>query len=170
MKCPLTGKNCLKHKHLEAEGKLLCEDCFQKKVEGIQTANDMTCLSCETTLADIIKGGKLGCASCYDSFAETMHYIIGSAQMGDSRLSHVGRTPAGFLKSTAKSISYEEIREEIVMRMNSASVNQDYEKASKMKSKLANLDKIKKEGRADLSEQLAQFVFDFWMLVSETLK
>lgn len=163
MKCPLTGKNCLKHKCFEAEGKLLCEDCFQKKAEGVKSASDTTCPSCGTSLTDVIKNGKLGCAVCYDSFSENIQYIIGSAQMGDPGIAHTGMIPESFLMETARSVSYEELREEIIMRMNSASAKQDYHRAAAMKSKIAELDDINKErGQADHSERLALFAFGFW--------
>lgn len=163
MKCPLTGKNCLKHKCFEAEGKLLCEDCFHKKAENLRLANDTICPSCGMTLAEIIKGIRLGCASCYDHFAETMPYIVGSVQMGDSNMRHTGSIPRGFLMDRAKITSSEEIREEILMRMNSASLDEKYKEAAKMRSKIVELDKLLKEtGRADLAERLALFIFNFW--------
>lgn len=163
MKCPLTGKKCLKHKCFEAEGKLLCEDCFHTKAKEIHSANDITCASCGTSLTDIIKGGKLGCAACYDSFSGELPYIVGSVQMGDSSMRHVGNTPSSFLMDRAKKTSREDIRQEIVMRMNSAVASQDYKQAAKMKTKVEELDRLNKEsGQADLSERLARFVFDFW--------
>lgn len=162
MKCPITGKNCLKHKGFEADGKLVCEDCFHKKSEGIQSANDTTCASCGMSLADIVKGSRLGCAACYDNFPETMPHIVGSVQRADSGVRHVGRTPRSFIAEKARSVSEQAVREEISMRMNSAAANCDYKEAARMKSKMKELDSLKEEGRADLAERLALLVMELW--------
>ena len=123
----------------------------------------MACPSCGTSITDIIKGGKLGCVNCYDSFSDMMPYIVGSVQMGGSDMRHVGRVPSSFIMQKAKSASYEDVRKEMAMRMDSASARQDYSQAARMKAKIAELDELNKDkGRADLAERLALFVFDFW--------
>lgn len=160
MKCPVTGKNCLKYKGFNMEGKLVCEDCLHKKPEAIKSVVEILCSSCGTSLADVAKGGKLGCPSCYDSFSETMPYIIGSLQGGDSGMKHFGRIPKGFLMNMAKSTSLEEIREEITMRMKSASIEEKYSEASRMKAKLDELEAMDRSGA--LPAGLPTFIFEFW--------
>jgi protein arginine kinase activator len=143
------------------DGKLVCEDCFHSEPNTIKTVIEKSCASCGTLLADVVKGGRLGCSSCYESFAETMPYIIASLQASDSGVRHYGRVPKTFLMEMAKSTSYEHIREEIIMRMNSASLGEKYLEASKMKNKLDELEKIKVSGA--LSDRLPTFIFEFWI-------
>ena len=162
MKCPLTGKNCVKHKAFESEGKLVCEDCLQKSTPQVQPVTEMKCSSCGISLVDIVKGSRFGCPSCYDSFPDMIPHIIASVQSGDISGGHKGRTPPSFLEKKSKSVSHEEIREEILFRMNSASLKEDYAEAASLKLKLEIFDAIVKEGRADLAERLALLVLEFW--------
>lgn len=161
MKCPMTGKNCLKHKGFDMDGKLVCEDCLHKKPEAIKSVAEILCSSCGTSLADVAKGGRLGCSSCYDSFSETMPYIIGSLQGGDSGMKHFGKIPKTFLMEMAKSTSFENIREEITMRMKSASLDENYAEASRMKASLDELEEMKRSGA--LPDRLPTFIFEFWV-------
>ena len=97
MKCPITGKHCVKHKHIEMEGSLVCEDCLQKTNQPVHTVGEMSCPSCGIKLAEIVKGSRFGCASCYDSFADMVPHIIASVQTGDSKTSLVGMVPRSFI-------------------------------------------------------------------------
>lgn len=162
MKCPISGKNCTKHKSFELEGQVVCEDCLHKKQEQIQAVGDMTCSSCGISLAQIVKGSRFGCPSCYDSFADMVPHLIASVQACDSAVRHVGIAPQCFLSEKSKSMSYEEIRDEIGSRMNAASSKEDYTEAARMKSSLSRLENIMKEGQGDHAERLALFVLEFW--------
>jgi len=166
MKCPITGKNCLKHKSMESDGKLVCGDCLYKTPEPVKTVGELTCSSCGMSLVEIVKGSRFGCPSCYDNFQDVQH-IVGSVQLGTSDIRHTGRVPSRFLEEKSKLVSREEILEEISMRMNSASSKGDYEEAARMKSKMLELESIEKDGRADYDVRLARFVEKFWREISK---
>lgn len=164
VKCPITGKNCLKHKSFDSGKGLVCEDCFQKSPTPIMSVAEIKCASCGMTLSSLIKGSRFGCAVCYESFQDAAH-IIEAVQLGSLR--HIGRVPESFLKEKSKSISVEEIKEEIKMRMDSAASKGDYVVAAKMKSKIKDLEIIAKKNGQAKNSQLAHFVLSFWKEISE---
>lgn len=168
MKCPITGKSCLKHKSFDHEGNLVCEDCIQKNQESVVLISEIKCPSCGTAISDVIKGGRFGCAGCYDNFQDASH-IISSVQRAESGARHVGRFPSRFIEEKSRSVSAQEIRDEITMRMNSAASKGDYSVAAKMKSRLKELDSLlsQKDGRAEYADRLARFVMSFWSEPSE---
>lgn len=166
MKCPITGEECNKNKSYEIDGEMICEDCFKKYSDyalSILSIENFKCTSCGILLSDLMKKTRLGCASCYDNFKD-IPYVISSVQNGESNIKHVGKIPNSFLKEKSKSITFDQIKQEIIMRMNAAISKEDYEIAAKMKSKIEELDllELQKE-QADYHDQLAQFVMSFWL-------
>jgi protein arginine kinase activator len=92
----------------------LCEDCAKKqgindpagflladKLLGLGAAQEMeqavggeelSCPVCGFTQADFKKAGRLGCAACYDTFAEGLEGLLKSMHKG---IRHIGKSPTG---------------------------------------------------------------------------
>jgi protein arginine kinase activator len=92
----------------------LCEECAKEKgvddpagfsladmllglgasqeMEEAAGGSDLSCPSCGFTQADFKKSGRLGCAACYDTFAEGLEALLKSMHKG---VRHVGKVPAG---------------------------------------------------------------------------
>jgi len=92
----------------------LCEDCAKEKgvddpagfsladmllglgasqeMEEASGNADLKCPSCGFTQADFKKSGRLGCATCYETFAEGLEALLKSMHKG---IRHVGKVPAG---------------------------------------------------------------------------
>lgn len=165
MRCPITGEKCDKNKSFDIDGEMICDDCFKKYddyILSILSIENNKCPSCGISLSDLMKKTRLGCASCYESFKD-ISYVISSVQNGESDIKHIGKVPNNFLKEKSRSITFDQIKEEIKMRMLAAVSKEDYIIAAKMKSKIEELDllELKKE-QADYADQLAQFVMSFW--------
>lgn len=174
MKCPITGKNCAKHKSFsvvnemggKAKSHLVCEDCIhQIQTVKILTPNDeKTCANCGLSLHDIIKGSRLGCAKCYDNFSETVPHIIASLQMGGEDIHHVGNFPRGFLMDRARETSREEFVEELSGEVSKACSDERYEDASRIKNLMGRFENEfpNERGRdARFSDELALFIFRY---------
>lgn len=163
MKCPLTGKPCVKLKYIGyADGKtehLVCEDCIHQtqSQNKISTPDDdETCADCGATLSEIVKGSRFGCTKCYDNFSETVGYIVSSLQGGTHDIRHVGSVPKSFLMDSARSTTREGFLEELGGEMKKAISTEDYGKAKLL---AADIKKIK-EGEPLSDEEFALFVYE----------
>ena len=151
-------------KNGKVEGCLVCEDCMHQNQDSIVTPNDEErCSNCGISLSEIVKGSRFGCAKCYESFAETLPYIIASVQMTSQNAKHVGQTPCQFAMESARKTTRQEFAEEISEKINKACRSEDYEGADRLKKVLEDFSKISdEEGRdARSMNELALFIFKF---------
>lgn len=167
MQCPINGKPCNKHKCFSVTGKdgkqcLVCEDCLHRADSsgGVQDYVK-ECGKCGRMLSDVVTGGKMGCPSCYDSFSDTIAYVIASVQHGESSMEHVGSVPRGFLMEKARSMGADEFSNRISEEMVRAAASEDYKEAARLREKLMELEVIKNKKRAN-PEEIALFIFRFW--------
>lgn len=161
MKCPLTGKPCVKLKYIGyVDGKtehLVCEDCIHQtqSQDKITTPDDdETCVDCGATLSEIVKGSRFGCAKCYDNFEETVGYIVASLQGGGQDIRHTGSVPREFLMRRARETTREDFLAELGDELKRALASEDYERAARIR---ADMNKI--EGELLSDEEFALFVF-----------
>lgn len=162
MKCPLTGKPCVKLKYIGyVDGKtehLVCEDCIHQtqSQDKIKTPDDEeTCADCGATLSEMVKGSRFGCARCYENFSETVGYIIASLQGGGHDIRHVGSVPHGFLMERARETTREGFLAELGEDLNNAIASEDYERAAAIRT---DMNKIRDELLSD--EEFVLFVFE----------
>lgn len=120
-------------------------------------------------LSQIIKGSRFGCSACYDEFNDTVPYVISSLQRANDDVRHVGRVPSGFLMDLAKKTTESGLVEELGGEMLKACSEEDYERADRIKSKLKELEGMKK-GESIPSEELALFAFKYLVEESEGLQ
>lgn len=96
----------------------LCEECAKEKgvndpagfsladmllglgasqeMEDATGGTDLACPSCGFTQADFKKSGRLGCADCFDTFAEGLEALLKSMHKGTR---HIGKVPAGLRRT-----------------------------------------------------------------------
>lgn len=167
MKCPITGKPCQKHKSFSVEenGKqfLVCEDCLHAGKTSCLQDCVQKCKNCGKTLAEVIAGGKMGCAACYDNFSDSIAYVIASVQRGESSIQHVGGVPSGFLMETAKGMTPERFLAELSEEMGRAVAEEDYRRAMEVKLESERFKDLMKRAN---SEEIALFIFKRWGGVS----
>src|SRR5690606_26358093 len=96
----------------------LCEECAKEKgvndpagfsladmllglgasqeMEDAAGGADLVCPSCGFSQADFKKSGRLGCADCFDTFAEGLEALLKSMHKGTR---HIGKVPAGLRRT-----------------------------------------------------------------------
>ena len=92
-----------------------------------------TCPTCGTTLTHIRKSSLFGCPDCYDAFAQATILMIESAQAGAHQ--HVGRNP----KNAPTDNTHRHESKRLVEELDRAVRAEQYERAAKIKAKLAML-------------------------------
>ena len=120
----------------------VCMDCAQKNGFDLQSPMALTdflfglgttppreedvrecrCACCGMTLSDFRKTSRLGCARCYETFAEEFSPMLLSMHRGNR---HEGKVPAG-ARATAELESMERAMERAV-------VSQDFEEAARLR-------------------------------------
>lgn len=139
-RCPVTGKPCVKHKgYLVTEKKgdevksySVCEDCIYIN-RGLKMQSGMDpCPICSTTIEDIIKTSRIGCAKCYEHFESPLSSIVASVQAGAS--THNGTPPEFYKRRESESIRAVTFATEIMSKMKTAAREEKYEEASALKS------------------------------------
>ncbi len=91
-----------------------------------------TCPLCGATLRDISSTGKLGCAKCYEVFADELKSTISGIH---GNVTHIGRAPGGHREMMER----QEKLEELKRRQQSAVEAQDYELAAKLRDEIKEL-------------------------------
>lgn len=154
MRCPITGKNCQKHKAFSVEYNsnthLVCEDCMHSnaEVKPNQQDDNGPCPSCGTTLDQVVRNSRLGCTTCYDHFGEPLSYIIASVQFG-GETKHVGMVPETHKRSRAESTNAVRFATEISQKMKVAIREERYEEAARLNAILSKVKDILAHSKED---------------------
>lgn len=113
----------------------------QAKLE--QKKQHRQCHFCKSTLGDIHDNGKVGCAMCYDVFADELNPLIELVQnpMKVSDLHHIGKTP----KSIHDEVIINFLEQELILRLQKAIKLEKYEEAALLNKKTKELDVYKTE-------------------------
>lgn len=174
MKCPITGKNCLKHKAFTVEEThgdkssthLVCEDCMHMKPQAEKTDDLAPCPRCGVTLDQVVRNSRVGCAECYDHFGEPLSYIIAAVQFG-GETKHTGRIPETFKRSSAEAVGAIKFATELAQKIKIATRQEDYEEAAKINETLlkvkALIGSAEKDSELDPQRkaELAEIVYHY---------
>lgn len=178
MKCPINGKPCNKHKGFHVTEKhgedsksySVCEDCLYLNVaKGFTLPDSPTCDSCGGVLEEMLKASRMGCAKCYDNFAEEMTHIIAAVQFG-SDLRHVGNVPDLYKRQSAADTKPESFVSEIKKEMIRLTERERYEEVAKLKRTLEEFEVLVHEKKeiGDASA-IADFIYEFRERLAEGL-
>lgn len=137
---------------------VMCADCphLERRLYGkirkeVQVGEDekqayLACGNCNTTLEEVRTGHLLGCASCYDVFADVLiHDLTKSERISHhlpngnrSSALHMGRSPgeASEISPTLRLIALNEALDETLIR-------EDYEQAALLRDQIKDLKKEK---------------------------
>jgi protein arginine kinase activator len=131
----------------------LCEACSKEKgvsdptsfaltdlLFGLGAAEEMErggnvqkCPTCGFSQADFKKTGRLGCASCYTTFADGLASLIKGMHKGTA---HVGKVPA----RQAKSIERESQLKTLQRDLRKAVSEENYESAASIRDRIRHLE------------------------------
>ncbi len=109
---------------------ILMNDDQSSHAEENVAANLNECKECGFTLENLRKIGRLGCSSCYDVFGSEVKSMISNMHKGTV---HTGKVPEGMLKVMEAKTKLKNLQG----KLEKAIVNEDYEKAGKLKDELA---------------------------------
>jgi protein arginine kinase activator len=131
----------------------LCEACSKEKgvtdptgfaladlLLGLGAAQEMErgggvqkCPSCGFSQADFKKTGRLGCATCYTTFADGLATLLKGMHKGTE---HVGKVPARL----AKTLERESQMKTLQRDLRKAVSEEDYESAATIRDQIRHLD------------------------------
>lgn len=95
-------------------------------------ATGQRCPVCGFSQADFKKTGRLGCASCYETFAEGLESVIKAVHKGTR---HTGKIPAHL----ASRLQLEARRRELQDQLNKAIESENYEAAAEYRDQIRQL-------------------------------
>lgn len=182
MKCPLTGKPCLKHKAYTVKDKdeeekthSVCEDCLHLN-KDVWVADEFgACPSCGTRLESIVKKSRAGCAACYSHFETPLSFVISAVQGGATE--HRGEPPESYKKAIADSTRAVAFATELLVRMKTAARDGRYEEASRLKALVLRVKEFisasneKGELQPDDGQELSRMVMEYrWSASAESLE
>jgi protein arginine kinase activator len=130
----------------------LCESCSKEKgvtdptgfaladlLLGLGAAQEIDrgsastkCPTCGFSQADFKKTGRLGCAACYDTFAETLEQLLKGMHKGSE---HVGKVPSRLMRSVER----EQHLRELQRHLKRAVADENYESAAQLRDQIRTL-------------------------------
>lgn len=131
----------------------LCEACSKEKgvtdptgfaladlLLGLGAAQEMErggvvqkCPACGFSQADFKKTGRLGCATCYSTFAEGLSTLLKGMHKGTE---HVGKVPARLAKTIERETQLKNLQRDL----KKAVASEDYESAATIRDQIRHLD------------------------------
>ncbi|NLF38232.1 excinuclease ABC subunit B [bacterium] len=134
---------CAKSKGINIELPFSFSDiltALSKEITGLEPAakgrRAPSCQVCKMRLNEFLKSGRLGCAHCYETFADTLQDIMRNIQKG---VTHMGKVPARFFdaESTRRRIS------QIEKELREAVAQERYEECVHLRDELKRLKEAK---------------------------
>ena len=124
----------------------LFADLFSQPMSGNklvrqETGPQIKCDHCGFTDVELSKTGKLGCARCYDVYANKLEPVLRRVH-GNSR--HTGKIP----RRTGGSIELRKKIELLKRELQAAVESEEYEKAAEIRDEIRNFEKKLKQGGA----------------------
>jgi len=142
-------EECAKQKGIDIELPFSFSDVLAALSGGVQALagteagapRQPVCGRCGLTMAELAKHGRLGCAQCYDTFADTLRDIVTSVHKSPN---HTGKMPAQHLKTagTRKRIA------EIEASLQLAIAEERYEDCAPLRDEIKRL-KAAQEAKAN---------------------
>ncbi len=131
----------------------LCESCSKEKgvtdptgfaladlLLGLGAAQEIEksgtlqkCPACGFSQADFKKTGRLGCATCYTTFAEGLATLLKGMHKGTD---HIGKVPARMAKSIEREVQLKTLQRDLKKAVSS----EDYETAATIRDQIRHLD------------------------------
>lgn len=98
------------------------------------------CPACGFTQADFKKTGRLGCATCYETFSEGLETLLKAMHKGTA---HVGKVPG----SLALTLRFDAQMKELQRELAKAVSEENYEAAAELRDRIRSLETEMEEAR-----------------------
>jgi len=100
-----------------------------QEIEQAGGGAGLKCPACNFTQADFKKAGRLGCAACYETFAEPLQGLLKTMHKGTR---HVGKVPESLRQSRDLSDRLKQLQKKLA----SAIENEDFEQAAVLRDEI----------------------------------
>lgn len=130
-------EDCAKHKGVNDPAGFSLADLLlglgaAKEIDQTAGGEELKCPTCGFTQADFKKAGRLGCADCYNTFAEPLQALLKSMHKGTR---HVGKVPQNLQKSRDL---VERLRQ-LQKKLEKAVAAENFEEAAELRDEIKTL-------------------------------
>ncbi|MDK2824437.1 MAG: protein arginine kinase activator [Clostridia bacterium] len=108
--------------------------------------NEITCDKCGMTYSQFAKTGRMGCNKCYSFYGNKLEHLLKRIQ-GNTQ--HIGKIP----KRTGENIRLKQELNNARIELQKAVLNEEFEKAAKLRDKIKELEKRKNSKGGDVGDQ-----------------
>ncbi len=105
---------------------------FGNSAKHIAPPTDKACENCHMTLSEFLKGGRLGCSKCYESFKEALRRPLKQIH---GATEHTGKIPQRGGVKISKETKIRHLKAEL----DNAVLNQEFEKAAQLRDEIKAL-------------------------------
>lgn len=106
-----------------------------------RTAQEVTCPSCGLRLSEFARTGMLGCADCYDTFAEALRPLVRRLQVSRR---HNGKLPRRAAQGLARRRELTTLRDQL----KAAVEKEEFERAAELRDRIRALERSESDERA----------------------
>lgn len=171
MKCPISGKTCLKFKAFHVTNIVdqkasvinICEDCLaqvdekniisnepeQKKLEEKKPEEKIICEFCNLSLEELISKSRLGCEKCYHIFEKPLMVALERIQrtpdIKEKELRHVGSVPSQWKKKQAEETDPKKFLLELKQKLSICIREENYRLAAELKNIIKGFEALYKK-------------------------
>jgi len=110
------------------------QEILQNLVDVRAEPDDVCCPSCQTTLSNFRRHGRLGCAQDYDLFEDSLLELL---ERIHGTVTHAGKRPG----EPSPEIALERTRRDLVLRLDGAVRDEAYEDAARLRDEILTIDK-----------------------------
>lgn len=135
---------CAKQKNLLAATQFSIADLLKGLTQAAQSAEDedggKACSHCRLTFSRFRKGGRLGCAACYDAFTSPMQSILEEIHRSGH---HIGKVPKSITKEPSRASELAELHQ----KLKEAIDKEEFEEAAVLRDRIQSLKDKAKSGK-----------------------
>lgn len=110
---------------------------YKEQAAAVQVP-DIKCTKCGMTYEEFLRGGKFGCAGCYQSFGRVLGKCFKQIQGMDS---HAGKKPKGYVSHMDRVVKEMTDIERLSMKLQEAVEKEEFEEAVMLRDKIKELKK-----------------------------
>ena len=134
-------ESCYKEKGLGEPGGFEMADLLlglgaSQEMEQAAGGSELVCPNCGFTQSDFKKSGRLGCADCYETFAEGLEGLLKTMHKGTR---HTGKIPNGQAPQAAAGAELSDRLKQLNKRLEQAIGQEDYEQAAILRDEIKAL-------------------------------
>jgi len=128
-------ESCAKEKNLLFTPQFSVADILKGLTQAVQAEeedSEKSCPRCRLTFARFRKGGRLGCASCYEAFQPKLQHILEEIHREKQ---HIGKLPKSAASEPSKAAQLAELHQELKQAID----REEFEQAALLRDRIQTL-------------------------------